>query len=65
MFVEWDRTGRQTVETIHQFGSATLDENSPHYADQSPLFLSEQTKTVFMDREELRPHVERDYRPGE
>ena len=65
MFVEWDRAGRQTVETIHQFGSATLDERSRHYADQVPLFLSEQTKTVFMDEAALRPHVERDYRPGE
>jgi penicillin amidase/acyl-homoserine-lactone acylase len=65
MFVEWDPTGRQTVETIHQFGSATLDASSPHHADQVPLFLSEQTKTVFMDLEQLRPHVERDYRPGE
>jgi len=65
MFVEWDRAGRQRVETIHQFGSATLDERSPHYADQAPLFLDEQTKTVPMDEAELRRQLERDYRPGE
>ena len=65
MFVEWDRAGRQTVETIHQFGSATLDASSPHYADQTPLFLSEQTKTVPMDEAALRAQLERDYRPGE
>ena len=65
MFVEWDRTGRQRVETIHQFGSATLDEHSPHYADQVALFLSEQTKTISMDEAELRTQLERDYRPGE
>ncbi len=65
MFVEWDPSGRQTVETIHQFGSATRDEHSRHYADQVPLFLSEQTKPVFMDEAALAPHVERAYRPGE
>jgi penicillin amidase/acyl-homoserine-lactone acylase len=50
---------------VHQFGSATLDPRSRHYADQVPIFLSEQTKQVFLDEAELRPHVERDYRPGE
>jgi penicillin amidase/acyl-homoserine-lactone acylase len=65
MFVEWDRTGRQRVETIHQFGSATLDDRSPHHADQTPLFLREETKTVPLDEAELRAQVERDYRPGE
>jgi penicillin amidase/acyl-homoserine-lactone acylase len=64
IFVEWDPSGQQTVETIHQFGSATRDEHSRHYADQVPLFLSEQTKPVFMDEAALRPHVERAYRPG-
>jgi penicillin amidase/acyl-homoserine-lactone acylase len=65
MFVEWDRAGRQRIETIHQFGSATLDERSPHYADQAPLFLREETKTIAMDEAELRAQLERDYRPGE
>jgi penicillin amidase/acyl-homoserine-lactone acylase len=65
MFVEWDREGRQTIETIHQFGSATLDERSPHYADQAPLFLAEQTKPVPPDEAALRTQLERDYRPGE
>jgi penicillin amidase/acyl-homoserine-lactone acylase len=65
MFVEWDREGRQRIETVHQFGSATLDEHSPHYADQTPLFLREETKTIAMDEAELRAQLERDYRPGE
>jgi len=65
MFVEWDRAGRQRIETIHQFGSATLDEHSPHYADQVPLFLREETKAIAMDEAELRAQLEREYRPGE
>ncbi len=65
MFVTWDGDGRQTVETIHQFGSATLDRDSPHYADQVELFLAEETKTIHLDADALAPHVTRDYRPGE
>jgi acyl-homoserine-lactone acylase len=65
MFVEWDRAGRQHIESIHQFGSATLDASSPHYADQVPLFLNEQTKTVPMDEVALRAELEREYRPGD
>jgi penicillin amidase/acyl-homoserine-lactone acylase len=65
MFVSWDAEGRQTVETVHQFGSATLDARSPHFADQVPLFLAEETKTIAMDEAALRAQLERDYRPGE
>ncbi len=54
MFVEWGANGRQRVETIHQFGSATLDPSSPHYADQVPLFLAEKTKKIALDEASLR-----------
>ncbi|MGE0046733.1 MAG: penicillin acylase family protein [Hyphomonadaceae bacterium] len=36
--VDWDREGRATVRSIHQFGAATGRPNSPHYDDQSPLY---------------------------
>ncbi|MCP5060398.1 MAG: acylase [bacterium] len=65
MFVEWDAEGKQRVETVHQYGSATLDRASPHFADQVPLFLSEGTKKVLWTLEELLPTATRDYRPGE
>jgi penicillin amidase/acyl-homoserine-lactone acylase len=65
MFVEWDREGRETIETIHQYGSATLDPQSPHYADQVPRFLQERTKTVPMNEAALNAQAERVYRPGE
>jgi acyl-homoserine-lactone acylase len=64
MFVEWDRTGKLTSRSIHQFGTATLDATSPHYADQAPLFASMKTKPVRFTRAELDGHVRRDYRPG-
>ena len=40
MFVSWDRDGAVSSRSIHQFGSATLDETSPHFADQTPLFAA-------------------------
>lgn len=63
-FVDWDKKGVMKAEGIHQFGSATLDVNSPHYADQSPIFLKEELKPIWMDEGELRQHLTREYRPG-
>ncbi|MGD0143134.1 MAG: penicillin acylase family protein [Rhizomicrobium sp.] len=64
MFVTWDKTGKLSSESIHQFGSATLDANSPHYADQTPLFVTMKTKPVLFTRAQLAGHIEADYRPG-
>jgi penicillin amidase/acyl-homoserine-lactone acylase len=63
-FVEWDKAGKVSAEGIHQFGSATLDEASPHYADQAAIFLKEQTKPIWLDEAELRQNLKREYRPG-
>ena len=64
MFVTWDRNGKLSSQSIHQFGSATLDESSPHYADQTPLFVAMKTKPVLFTEDELKGHIEADYRPG-
>ncbi len=65
MFVTWDRNGKLSSQSIHQFGSATLDQSSPHYADQTPLFVAMKTKPVFFTEEELKGQIVADYRPGE
>ncbi len=65
IFVEWDARGRLRSESIHQFGSATLDERSPHFADQTPLFVAERTKKLHLEEAALRRHLSREYRPGE
>lgn len=62
--VEWDAKGKVSAQGIHQFGSATLNETSKHYADQSPLFLKEEMRPIWFDEAELRQHLEREYRPG-
>lgn len=63
-FVEWDQSGKVHAESIHQFGSATLDANSPHYADQAPLYQRQEMKPVWLDEADVRQHLEREYRPG-
>ena len=65
MFVTWDKAGKLSSESIHQFGSATLDKTSPHYADQTPLFVAMKTNPVLFTRAQLAGHIESDYRPGE
>ena len=63
--VSWDADGTLHSRSIHQFGSATLDASSPHYADQTPLFIRRETRPVWFDEADLREHLESEYRPGE
>lgn len=65
LIAAWDAAGRVRSLSIHQYGSATLDPSSPHYADQAPLFVEPRLKPVWMDEAEIRAHLEREYRPGE
>ncbi len=50
--------------SLHQFGSATGNPRSPHYADQSPLFVANRMKPVWMDEAEIRANLESETRPG-
>ena len=63
MFMDWDPQGRLVSRAIHQYGSATLDASSPHYADQSPLFARHETRPVWFTEAQLKGHIEREYRP--
>lgn len=65
MLVTWDADGRVRSRSIHQYGSATLDESSPHYADQAPLFVRRELKPVWMDKDDILANLSRAYRPGE
>ena len=62
--VEWDSDGNQQAEIIHQFGSATLDEASPHYADQAELFAREEWRPALLSRADIEADASRIYRPG-
>jgi penicillin amidase/acyl-homoserine-lactone acylase len=65
MHVEWDPAGTVRSRSIHQFGSATLDPHSPHFADQAPLFARQEWKPVRLEEADLRAHLVREYRPGQ
>ena len=47
--VQWDKNGTIKSETIHQFGSATIDEKSEHYSDQAYLFSEGKLKQTSLD----------------
>lgn len=63
LIARWDQQGALTSYSIHQFGSATLDPTSPHYADQAPLFAQRNLKPIWFTDAEIRAHLEREYRP--
>ena len=65
MFVTWDKAGALSSDSINQFGSATLDSHSPHYADQTPLFVAMTPKPVLFTQSQLAGNVEADYSPGD
>ncbi len=65
LLVTWTADGRVHSHSIHQYGSATLRPESPHYADQAPVFVQRELKPVWLDEAEIRAHLEREYRPGE
>jgi len=65
LYADWPTDGgAPLIRTIHQFGSATLDQKSPHYADQAPLFAGEEWKAPAMTLEGVLAEATRDYRPG-
>lgn len=65
MFMDWDRSGKLTSRSVHQFGAATLNPASRHYADQTSLFAAGKTKPVLFTEEQLAGNIERTYRPGD
>ncbi len=65
LYADWPEDGGDPeIRTIHQYGAATLDETSSHYADQAPLFLAGEWKHPPMSLDDLLEEATRDYRPG-
>ena len=65
LIAAWDKQGKLHSQSIHQFGSASTRPESPHYADQAPVFAARKMKPVWLDESEIRANLEREYRPGE
>ncbi|HVY90057.1 MAG TPA: penicillin acylase family protein [Hyphomonadaceae bacterium] len=64
LIADWAPDGTYKLVDIHQFGSATVDASSPHYADQSPIFAAGQFKEPPMTLDAVLKEATRDYRPG-
>ena len=44
LLAKWDKNGKVYSESIHQYGSATQNSKSKHYADQTKFFSNEKFK---------------------
>ncbi|MGJ3627267.1 penicillin acylase family protein [Sphingomonas sp. MMS24-JH45] len=54
-----NRAGRVSSRSIQPYGAATTRPDSPHYADQTPLFVRHRFKPIWFDPAELRLHARR------
>ena len=61
--VEWDQFGQQKAQVVNQFGSTVEDQESPHYADQMPLFVNQQWRQIEPDMAKIRKKATRIYSP--
>ena len=63
MFMTWDTDGKVSSRSIQPYGQAITRPDSPHFADQAPLFVAHRTKPVWFDPKSLEGHISRRYRP--
>ncbi|MCB9134313.1 MAG: penicillin acylase family protein [Anaerolineales bacterium] len=61
----WDPAGNITAYSLHQYGSATDDPASSHYADQAPLFVTRVLRPEWFSEVDIRSHLAHEYRPGD
>ena len=64
MLVEWEKNGKVSSKSIHQYGSNTQHESSIHYADQAKLFVDRKLKPVWLTLQNIIENVEKVYSPG-
>jgi penicillin amidase/acyl-homoserine-lactone acylase len=64
LMVTWLPDGSVRSQSIHQYGSATLDGASPHYADQAPIFVARELTPVWFTETEILANLEEEYEPG-
>lgn len=63
LMVDFDDEGAHS-RSISNYGASARKE-SPHYADQAPLFVRQELKTAWRTEAEIRQHLEREYHPGD
>ncbi len=63
LLVDFTDAGPRSRSIINY--GASSKRASPHFADQAPLFVKRETKPSWRTIDEVRAHLEREYRPGE
>jgi acyl-homoserine-lactone acylase len=61
MVIEWGPDGAVRSQSIQPYGAATSRPDSPHYADQAPLFVKRRFKPVWFTRADVAKHAVRRY----
>jgi acyl-homoserine-lactone acylase len=62
--VRFPKNGLPIIESINAFG-ASNHPGSPHYKDQTPMYLQQQTKKMSLDKDVVMKKAVRTYHPGE
>lgn len=53
VYSQWDKNGKQSAAMVHNFGAASTRPQSPHYADQAPLFAAETFRPIALTRDDV------------
>jgi acyl-homoserine-lactone acylase len=64
LMVSWDKDGNVYSEAVTQYGSNPSNPSSPHYNDQTPLFVQRKLRKVHFFRDDVLAHAEEKYIPG-
>jgi acyl-homoserine-lactone acylase len=64
MLVKFPKDALPIIETVNTYG-ASAHSDSPHFADQVPLFLAQKTKPMYLDKQTVMARALRIYSPGE
>ncbi len=63
-FIKWDKDGNIEIEAINAFGSSS-DPESKHFKDQLPMYLKQELRPMYLDKEKIKANEHREYHPGE
>jgi len=53
LLAQWDKDGKVTSESIHQYGSSTSNKESKHFSDQVELFAQNKLKPISINLDEI------------
>jgi acyl-homoserine-lactone acylase len=62
--VRFPKNGLPVIETVNTYGASSKP-GSPHFDDQVPLFMNQQTKPMTLDKVKVLATAKRVYHPGE